>query len=206
MSIYDKMTEAVEYIKGRINLEPQVGAVLGSGLGDFADTLEDKILIPYHEIPHFKKVSVKGHAGRLVVGTIQGKAAAILQGRYHFYEGHPIADVVFPIRVLAHLGVKKVILTNAAGGINPMLNAGDLMIIWDHINMMGKNPLMGENEDRLGTRFPDMSQAYNRELCEIARNVAREQGIILSVPAWASISAFRAAMASSGHTMPFGMP
>ena len=156
---------------------PEVGVVLGSGLGEFAETVSEKTVIPYGEIPHFKKVSVVGHAGRLVMGKIQGKPVAVMQGRYHYYEGHDIGEVVFPVRVLCSLGIKKLLLTNAAGGINSMLVPGDLMIIRDHINMMGINPLKGENDDRLGPRFPDMSQVYDERIIDIIANSMQSMGM-----------------------------
>ncbi|MCP5109116.1 MAG: purine-nucleoside phosphorylase [bacterium] len=177
MKLYDQIEESVKLIKSRSGLVPEVGVILGSGLGEFADTLEDKTIIPYEEIPHFKKVSVVGHAGRLVVGKVQGKPVAVMQGRYHYYEGHEIGEVVFPVRVLCSLGIKSLLLTNAAGGINPMLAAGDLMIIRDHINMMGINPLKGENDDRLGPRFPDMSRVYDERLVGIIAEHMQSMGM-----------------------------
>lgn len=177
MQLYDRIEESVNFIKGRCGLKPEVGVVLGSGLGEFADTLEGKTVIPYEEIPHFKRVSVVGHAGRLVVGKVGGKPVAVMQGRYHFYEGHDIGEVVFPVRVLCGLGIGKLLLTNAAGGINSMLSAGDLMIIRDHINMMGVNPLRGENDERLGTRFPDMSHVYDERLIGIISEKMAEMGL-----------------------------
>jgi purine-nucleoside phosphorylase len=177
MKIYIRMEEAVGYIKQQSQLVPEVGIVLGSGLGEFAETIPDKIEIPYGDIPHFKKVSVTGHAGRLVLGKIEGKAIAVMQGRYHFYEGHDIAEVVFPVRVLCRWGIKKLLLTNAAGGINPMLIPGDLMILRDHINMMGINPLKGENDERLGPRFPDMSHVYDEAFIDIIARGMQTMGL-----------------------------
>jgi purine-nucleoside phosphorylase len=177
MKLYDQIEEAVGFIKNQTPLSPGVGVVLGSGLGEFAETLADKTIIPFESIPYFKKASVVGHAGRLVIGTIQGKPAAVMQGRYHFYEGHDIRDVVFPVRVLCRLGIKKLLLTNASGGINRMLMPGDLMIIGDHINMMGTNPLSGANDDRLGPRFPDMSQVYDEELSGIIAQQMQRMGL-----------------------------
>ncbi len=177
MKIYDQINESVDFIKRRSALLPEIGVVLGSGLGEFADTLHDKTVISYEEIPHFKKVSVKGHAGRLVIGKINNRAIAVMQGRYHYYEGHDISEVVFPIRVLCSLGIKKILLTNAAGGISPMLIPGDLMIIRDHINMMGINPLRGETDERLGPRFPDMSQVYDNGLFDIIADGMQALGL-----------------------------
>lgn len=186
--LYDQMSEAVDFIKSKIKITPQVGIILGSGLGDFADTLEDKTIISYGEIPGFKKSTVAGHAGRLVVGSISGKPVAAMQGRYHYYEGHHIREVVFPVRVLCMLGIGKLLVTNAAGGINPMLEPGDLMIIRDHINMMGDNPLVGENDDRLGPRFPDMSHIYAPELMDIIAGSMRKLGLGVKKGVYAAMS------------------
>jgi purine-nucleoside phosphorylase len=188
MKIYDKIEEAVRFIKQQGKLLPEVGVVLGSGLGEFAETVSEKTVIPYESIPHFKKVSVVGHAGRLVLGKIEGKVIAVMQGRYHFYEGHDIAEVVFPVRVLCKLGIKKLLLTNAAGGINPMLLPGDLMIIRDHINMMGVNPLKGENDDRLGPRFPDMSHVYDEALIDIIAGGMQSMGMGVKKGVYAALS------------------
>lgn len=177
MSIYNHIREAVDFIKSKTYFVPETGVVLGSGLGDFADSLSDPTVIPYEEIPHFKTVSVKGHAGRLVVGKVGGKPTAVMQGRYHYYEGHSIGDVVFPVRVLCGLGISSLLLTNASGGINAMLNPGDLMIISDHINMMAANPLMGVNDHRLGDRFPDMSNVYDDGLSGIIADCMQQLGL-----------------------------
>jgi purine-nucleoside phosphorylase len=166
MDEYQKIHKAVDFIRSRTAGSVETGIVLGSGLGDFADDLGKKTVIPYSEIPYFKKVSVKGHAGNLVTGDVSDRHIAVLQGRYHFYEGHDIRDVVFPVRVLCALGISNLILTNAAGGINSAFAPGDLMVITDHINLMGENPLTGENDERLGPRFPDMSRIYDREISE----------------------------------------
>ncbi len=177
MTVYDQINEAVGFIKNKCVIEPEVGVILGSGLGEFAETLAGKTVIPYEEIPHFKKVSVVGHAGRLVLGKVGDKPAAVMQGRYHYYEGHHISEVVFPVRVLCSLGIKKLLLTNAAGGINSMLEAGDLMILRDHLNLMGTNPLMGPNDSRLGPRFPDMSHVYDEELANVIAAEMKAGGI-----------------------------
>lgn len=188
MNTYDQMTEVVTFIKSFSSLAPEVGVVLGSGLGEFAEILEEKTVIPYGEIPHFKKVKVKGHAGRLVLGKIKGKPVAVMQGRYHYYEGHNISEVVFPIRSLCGLGIKKLLLTNAAGGINPILVPGDLMIIRDHINMMGINPLRGENDERLGPRFPDMSGIYEKNLSTIIATAMQNLGLEVKTGVYAALS------------------
>ncbi|MCU0276043.1 MAG: purine-nucleoside phosphorylase [Acidobacteria bacterium] len=176
MEPYDKIMEAVEFIRAKSLLQPRVGVVLGSGLGEFAARVEGAAAIPYEEIPHFRKVSVAGHAGRLVLGTVGGAPTAVLQGRYHYYEGHAIEDVVFPVRVLARLGIQSLLLTNAAGGIGRELQPGDLMIIRDHINLMGLNPLRGANDERLGPRFPDMSAVYDPAFQEVIAAAQAEIG------------------------------
>lgn len=160
---------------------PPVAVVLGSGLGAFADQLTDPVVVPYGEIPHFPKVGVKGHAGRLVVGRLgdDGPRVAALAGRVHLYEGHSAAQVVHPVRTLWAWGVKGLMLTNAAGGIKAGWSPGDLMLIVDHINMTGTNPLVGPADPRLGPRFPDMSAAYDPELCDALRAAAKAQGIDL---------------------------
>ena len=187
MDIYANMIEAVEFIKSRINLTPETGIILGSGLGDFADDVYDSVVIPYEDIPHFKKVMVKGHAGNLVTGLISGKPVAVLQGRYHFYEGHDIKDVVFPVRVLCSLGIKNLIITNAAGGINAAFAPGDLMVITDHINLMGENPLSGDNDERMGPRFPDMSTIYDSSMSEKIISTARSMSISIKSGVYAGL-------------------
>jgi len=176
MDLYGHIMEAVGFIKKSCPLVPRVGVVLGSGLGKFADSIGSAIAIPYADIPHFKAAGVAGHAGRLVLGKIGPAAVVILQGRIHYYEGHDIGDVVFPVRVLAKLGIHSLLLTNAAGGINPELRPGDLMIIRDHINLMGINPLRGANDERLGPRFPDMSAVYDPAFQEVIAAALGEIG------------------------------
>ncbi|NMW84773.1 purine-nucleoside phosphorylase [Peptoniphilus sp. AGMB00490] len=171
------MDNSIKYIKERISLEPEIGIVLGSGLGDFADSIENKIEIPYKDIPGFPVSTVKGHDGKLIFGKIKSKNVCVMKGRIHFYEGYEISDVVYPIKVLADLGIKTLILTNAAGGVNMDFKPADLMIITDHINLMGKNPLIGPNDDAIGPRFPDMTDLYTPELVNIAENSAKKLGI-----------------------------
>lgn len=161
MDLYDRVMEAVGFVRKACPEPPQAGLVLGSGLGEFADRLSGRTAFAFDGIPHFKGASVAGHASRLVMGRVGSVPVAVLQGRIHYYEGHEIGDVVFPIRVLAKLGVRSLLLTNAAGGIRPSFHPGDLMIIRDHINLTGTNPLRGINDERLGPRFPDMSAAYD---------------------------------------------
>ncbi|HTM20123.1 MAG TPA: purine-nucleoside phosphorylase, partial [Kofleriaceae bacterium] len=166
---------------------PQVGLILGSGLGPFADALEDSIAIPYADIPHFPTSTVVGHAGRLVLGTLAGVPCAAMQGRVHCYEGHGAARVAFPARVLIALGARTLIVTNAAGGVNPAFEPGTLMLISDHINLLGENPLTGDNEEQLGPRFPDMTAAYDPALRALARGVAASLGVTLAEGVYAAM-------------------
>lgn len=172
--IFQRVQEATNYIKSKISQTPKVGIVLGSGLGVYVDQIENKTIIPYTDIPHFHPTSVTGHEGRLILGQIKGVEVAVFQGRYHVYEGHKLEDVVLPARVLALLGTQFFLLTNAAGGINPAYAPGDLVCIKDHINLTGKNPLVGKNIDEFGPRFPDMTETYNLELQELMVASAKE--------------------------------
>jgi purine-nucleoside phosphorylase len=159
---------------------PDVAVVLGSGLGDFAETPVDAIAVPYAELPHWPTATVVGHAGRLVIGTVGAKRVAVLAGRVHYYEGHTLGTVVFATRVMARLGVKNIVLTNAAGGINATFSEGALMVIDDHINLMGSNPLIGANDDGFGPRFPDMSEVYSKRLRDIADAAALAREVPVS--------------------------
>jgi purine-nucleoside phosphorylase len=176
MDLYERIVDAVGFVKGRCPLAPRVGVVLGSGLGEFADSVEDPTAIAYADIPHFQGVSVPGHAGQMVLGKIGPVSVAVMRGRVHYYEGHKIGDVVFHVRVLAALGVRGLLLTNAAGGINPEFRPGDLMVIRDHINLTGVNPLRGANDERLGPRFPDMSALSDPAYQEIIAAALAEAG------------------------------
>lgn len=178
--IYERVEEAAAAIRARGGALPQTAIVLGSGLGDFADTLLDAIALPYGDLPHWPASRVVGHAGRLVVGSVAGHRIAALAGRAHFYEGHDLGTVVFATRVMARLGVREIILTNAAGGINTTFAQGALMIIDDHINLLGTNPLVGSNDERFGPRFPDMTEVYSARLRSIADHAARARGIPVS--------------------------
>ena len=173
----EKIQEASGYIKAKIGNSPEVGLILGSGLGDLADEIEAPVAIDYKDIPHFPVSTVVGHAGQLIIGRLQGKQVVAMKGRFHFYEGYSMQEITFPVRVMKALGVKVLFVTNACGGLNTDLYAGALMIINDHINMMGSNPLIGHNHEELGPRFPDMSTAYERELVELAHRVSREQEV-----------------------------
>lgn len=174
MSI-QKITTAVDYIRSKTSVKPKVGIILGSGLGSFVREIKADATIPYSDIPHFSPPTVEGHSGNLIVGQCGNKDVAILQGRNHFYEGHPMESVVFPTRTLALMGVEVLILTNSAGGYGDGMAAGDFMIIEDHINLMGTNPLMGPNIKELGPRFPDMSEAYDKKLIAQMENVLIQQ-------------------------------
>ena len=175
-----RISEAAAFIRGRSAARPAVGLVLGSGLGGFAQALSDRVAIPYADIPHFPvSTGVVGHAGELVLGTVAGTPVAVLSGRVHFYEGRTMAEAVFPARVLARLGVGAVLLTNAAGGVRLTFKPGDLMLITDHINGFGTNPLIGVNEDDLGVRFPDMTYVYDRTLRRVVRAAAAKLRIPL---------------------------
>jgi len=177
VSVLSKLVEAVRFIQERTPLRPTIGLVLGSGLGAFAGNLDEAVGIPYRDIPHFPASTAIGHEGRLVVGRVLGVPVAVMSGRVHYYEGYPIADVVFPVRVLGRMGVKIVIMTNAAGGVNTGFRPGEVMIIEDHINYMGVNPLIGPNEDELGLRFFDLSDAYDKALGEIAERACQAAGV-----------------------------
>ena len=182
---------AAEVIRQRTSQNPAVGLVLGSGLGSLADTLTDRVVIPYQSIPGWPTSTVFGHQGNLVIGRLAGQTVAAQQGRAHFYEGYTMRDITFPIRVMKELGIGTVILSNAAGGINPAYKVGDVMLIEDHINlpgMVGANPLMGPNDESLGERFVGLAQAYDRELRRLAIAVAREHAIPLHSGVYCALS------------------
>lgn len=168
-----KIKEAAEFIKSKIPHVPEIATILGSGLGILADEVEDKIEISYSDIPNFPVSTVAGHAGKFIFGRLEDKNVLLMNGRFHFYEGYSMKEVTLPVRVFKMLGVKKLIVTNAAGGVNTSFKPGDLMIIKDHINFSMANPLIGRNIDEFGPRFPDMSNPYDRELIEIAKNVSK---------------------------------
>lgn len=187
MAYYDHVQHAVAELRARTVETPSVAIVLGSGLGDFADRLQHGTTIPYGDIPHWPASAVVGHAGKLVVGTLKGKRVAVLSGRAHFYEGHSLQTATFATRVLGMLGVKTLILTNAAGGINVAFKPGTLMVIDDHLNLMGSNPLVGPNEDRFGTRFPDMTEVYSKRLRGIADAAAAASGVAVAHGVYAAL-------------------
>jgi purine-nucleoside phosphorylase len=171
----EEIKEAAAYIRNRLgDKEPVIGLVLGSGLGDMANQVEQPTVIDYQNVPHFPVSTVEGHEGRFVAGLLEGKQVIVMQGRFHYYEGYSMKKVVFPVYVMKELGIKTVVMTNAAGGMNPSFEAGDLMLISDHLNMTGDSPLIGPNHSELGVRFPDMSEAYNREYRALAMKLAEE--------------------------------
>lgn len=179
MTIQERIDAAYAFIRSRTDFQPEVGLILGSGLGDFADRLEDCTELPFSRIPGFPVPTVEGHAGALLLGTFQGRPVAALRGRIHYYEGYTQQEITLPVRVMARLGIRTLVLTNAAGGVNLSFSAGALMLISDHINFSGMNPLMGPNLDDFGPRFPDMSDIYTRSLRDKLRPLAQEAGIDL---------------------------
>jgi purine-nucleoside phosphorylase len=175
--IYERAEETASHIRSRCGTPPDTAIVLGSGLGDFADRLIDAVDLPYGDLPHWPPATVVGHSGRLVIGTLGRKRVAAMAGRAHFYEGQTLSTVAFPVRVMGRLGVRQIVLTNAAGGINTAFGQGALMVIDDHINLLGSNPLIGPNDDRFGVRFPDMSEVYSSRLRRIADEAAAAAGV-----------------------------
>ena len=178
----EDMDQIADEIRGRISVQPVIGLILGSGLGPLSESIQNPTIIPYHELPGWPLSTVEGHAGELIIGKLEGKDVLVMNGRIHFYEGYEMSQVTLPIRVMQRLGIEIVVVTNAAGGINQDFNPGNPMLITDHLNLLGMagpNPLRGPNMEEFGTRFPDMSQAYDRKLIEIARNVAKELDITL---------------------------
>jgi len=179
MSMFEQSAEAAAFLRARLGDVPDVAVVLGSGLGDFATGLTDAVTVPYQDIPHWPRATVVGHAGTVVAGSSKGRRVLALAGRAHYYEGHPLTVATFAMRVLGQLGVKHVVLTNAAGGINTRFSTGALMVIDDHINAMGINPLIGPNDERFGARFPDMSEVYSSRLRALADTTAAALGLPL---------------------------
>lgn len=182
------MEAAKAYIQSRVSVEPRIGLILGSGLGELANEIENAVKIPYESIPHFPVSTVEGHAGQLVVGELKGKPVLAMQGRFHYYEGYSMQEVTFPVRVMKALGVRQLFVTNACGGMNPSFKPGDLMLIKDHLNLTGANPLIGANEPTLGPRFPDMSRAYTPELLALAKETASALGFEVQEGVYAGIT------------------
>ncbi len=185
---YEKITETVSAIKEFAPVEPDYGIILGTGLGKLADRIENETIIPYNKLPYFPEPTVEAHKGRLIIGDFAGKKVMAMQGRYHLYEGYSLWDVVFPVRVMKFCGIDSLFVSNAAGGVNPEFPAGTLMAITDHINLLGDNPLIGPNDDRIGPRFPDMSEPYSREYIDLALSVAKQEKIRVEKGVYASMS------------------
>ena len=188
MSVMQEIENAIDAIKEKCTLEPKVGIVLGTGLGGLAKEVKAEAVIPYAEIPGFPKSTVESHAGKFILGTLANKKVAAMEGRFHYYEGYTMKQVTFPIRVMKFLGCDFLMISNAAGGLNPDYTAGDIMLIKDHINLLGDNPLIGVNDKKLGPRFPDMSEPYNRQLIELAENIALDENIKLKKGVYAAMT------------------
>jgi purine-nucleoside phosphorylase len=187
----EQVDEVASAIRGRTKYQPKVALILGSGLGNLADSVQNADFIHFDDLPHWPHSTVPGHVGRLVIGQLENQMVMIMQGRIHFYEGYSMSQVTLPVRVMQRLGIEILFVTNAAGAINPSFQPGDLMLITDNLNligMMGFNPLIGPNQDELGPRFPDMSQAYDRKLCDIARQASKEAKIDLREGVYAGLS------------------
>ena len=186
MNPIEVMNESLAYIRRYTKLKPEIGLILGSGLGSLTDEMTESVEIPFEDIPHFAKPTVEGHHGKLVIGNLNGVIVAALSGRYHYYEGYPLNVVTYPVRILGLLGVNKLILTNACGAVNLEFKPGELMVISDHLNLTFNNPLIGKNIDELGPRFPDASEIYHKNFRDIAKNAAKEMNIKLhdGVYAW----------------------
>jgi len=183
-----QLDETVSFVEKQWSDRPEIAVVLGSGLGPLAEAIENQVRIPYAEVPNFAVSTVSGHAGELICGSLQGRRVICMNGRVHYYEGYTFAEITFPIKLFKRLGVKTLILTNAVGGIKTSFAAGDLMIVSDHLNLMGSNPLMGANNDTLGPRFPDMSEIYSRRLQELARKTGKELGLDLKTGVFAALT------------------
>ena len=175
--MWDKIQVTVDYIKKKTNFTPEYGVILGSGLGSFTDDIEIEVIIPYTEIPNFPVSTVEGHQGALVFGKIGTKNVVAMQGRFHYYEGYDMQEVTFPVRVMKYLGIQKLIVSNASGGVNPNYKVGSIVILKDQINMMPEHPLRGKNDNRLGPRFVNMSEPFSRKMIEKAKEIAKNSGI-----------------------------
>src|SRR5437588_3691512 len=188
LNLYEQVQEAAGAIRAKWSGKPRVGIILGTGLGGLAQEIENEAALAYEEVPHFPRVTVKSHAGRLVCGKLAGTAVVAMEGRFHFYEGYSLKQITLPVRVFRALGCEALIVSNAAGGMNPQHDKGDLMLIEDHINLMGDNQLLGPNDERLGIRFPDMCYPYDRDLLKLGQRIACEEripchkGVFVAVP------------------------
>lgn len=172
MELRNQIVKALEFIRTKTDSKPKIGIILGTGLGGLVKEIKKEVVIDYANIPHFPISTVESHHGKLIFGTLAGKKIVAMQGRFHLYEGYTVKQITFPVRVMKFLGVESILVSNAAGALNPLFKKGDVMIIADHINLLGDNPLIGPNDDELGPRFPDMSEAYNRDLISLAEQAA----------------------------------
>jgi purine-nucleoside phosphorylase len=188
LELYDQIQEARKAIEARWDGKPRVGVILGTGLGNLVQDMERQATLAYEDIPHFPHSTVHSHAGQLVCGLLGGKPAVVMEGRFHFYEGYSLKQITLPVRVMKALGCEALVVSNACGGMNPQFAKGDLMIIEDHINLIGDNPLIGKNDDRLGIRFPDMCFPYDRALIELAQRVALEEKIVCHKGVFVAVS------------------
>ncbi|MCK9204145.1 MAG: purine-nucleoside phosphorylase [Bacteroidales bacterium] len=183
-----KLNETIDFLKSRIKETPEIGIILGTGLGGLIHEIDVQVAIPYRDIPNFPVSTVDGHTGQLIFGTMSGKKIVAMQGRFHFYEGYSMKELTFPVYVMKFLGIQLIILSNASGGLNPDFEVGDVMVIEDHLNLMRDNPLIGKNEDSIGTRFPDMSKAYDKCLINQAFQIAAQEGIRLRKGIYAAVT------------------
>lgn len=188
MNYKERINKAADFLKSKIDFEPEIGIILGTGLGSLAEYIENPIIIDYKDIPEFPESTVAGHAGRLLIGFLAGKKVIAMQGRFHYYEGYSMQDITLPVRAMKVLGIKLLIVSNACGGLNPDFSAGDIMAITDHINMMGSNPLIGANLEEFGPRFPDMSEVYNKEYISQLQRIAAMHSIKLQQGVYCAIS------------------
>jgi purine-nucleoside phosphorylase len=177
-ALFDQIQEAAAAVRAKWTARPTVGIILGTGLGNLTEDIRAEAVFPYESVPHMPRSTAPGHKGQLVCGTLEGKSVVAMEGRFHFYEGYSLQQVTFPVRVMKALGCEVLVVSNACGGMNPQFGKGDLMLIEDHINLLGDNPLIGPNDDRLGERFPDMCHPYDRELLKLGRRVALEEKIV----------------------------
>ena len=187
-SLKDEIEKAVKEIRGKSSLKPKVAIILGTGLGGLAKEIEPEVVIPYKDITGFPEATVEFHAGKLILGTLANKKVAAMEGRFHYYEGYTMKQITFPVRVMRFLGCEILLVSNASGGLNPDFSLGDIMIMKDHINLLGDNPLIGVNDKELGPRFPDMSEPYSRELIELAEKIALEEKIKIKKGVYAAMS------------------
>lgn len=183
-----KIKETVEYLERRVEIRPEIGIILGTGLGGLVHMMKIEQTIPYEEIPNFPVSTVEGHQGKLIFGTMSGRKIIAMQGRFHYYEGYSMQEITFPVRIMKYMGIHLLILSNASGGINPGFEVGDIMVVEDHINLMKDNPLIGKNDPAIGVRFPDMSTAYDKTMITKALKIAERHGIKLQTGIYAAVS------------------